>query len=174
MSLHFVLDGLRCVCREHHMSDKLRLDVGGTIFHTTYTTLSRERGSMLARMFGGEFRPAAEESGNYFIDRDGTHFRYILNYLRDGTVELPQDEQLHKELLIEATYYGLDIFVEGLRVGFPCRQPILPGMASASHSCSHTSLLLTGRLFTERQPFMPMCRKEEVLTCCRNGIISVH
>ena len=125
------------------MCDKLCLDVGGTVFHTTYTTLSRERESMLARMFGGELRPAAEELGRHFIDRDGTHFRYILNYLRDGTVALPHDEQLQKELLVEANYYGLDGFVEGLRMGFPDRarlQPTLPGRAFASQQPCFTPL----------------------------------
>ena len=112
------------------MSDKICLDVGGTLFHTTYTTLSREAGSMLARMFGGELRPAAEEQGRHFLDRDGTHFRYILNYLRDGAIELPDNEQSKKELLVEADCYGLDGLVEGLRVGFPDKpglQPALPG-----------------------------------------------
>ena len=27
-----------------------------------------------------------DEKGYFFIDRDGTHFRYILNFLRTGTV----------------------------------------------------------------------------------------
>ena len=66
----------------------------------------------------------------------GTHFRYTLNYLRDGAIELPDNEQLKKELLVEADYYGLDGLVEGLRVGFPDKpglQPALPGRSFVAH-----------------------------------------
>ena len=38
-------------------------------------------GSMLHAMFSGRFDSKPAEDGSYFIDRDGTHFRYILNYL---------------------------------------------------------------------------------------------
>ncbi len=39
---------------------------------------------MLARMFAPDsiLRVAHDKDGNVFIDRDGTHFRYILNFLR--------------------------------------------------------------------------------------------
>ena len=41
-------------------------------------------GSMLHAMFSGRFDTKPSEDGSYFIDRDGTHFLYILNYLRTG------------------------------------------------------------------------------------------
>jgi hypothetical protein len=51
-----------------------------------------------------------------FIDRDGTHFRYILNFLRDGTTDgsLPDDFQALRELLNEAVYYQLSGLVEAV------------------------------------------------------------
>ena len=40
---------------------------------------------MLCRMFSGNFKMETCNSNNeFFIDRDGIYFRYILNYLRDG------------------------------------------------------------------------------------------
>ena len=39
---------------------------------------------MLQAMFSGRFDTKPSEDGSFFIDRDGTHFRYILNYLRIG------------------------------------------------------------------------------------------
>ena len=49
-----------------------------------------------------------------FIDRDGKHFRHILNYLRDGSVPAlnPPDQA---QLIIEAGYYKLPDLVVKLQ-----------------------------------------------------------
>ena len=65
-------------------------------------------GSMLHAMFSGRFDTKPSEDGSYFIDRDGTHFRYILNYLRTGQVVVPEDKVLRKELLAEAHFYQIE------------------------------------------------------------------
>ena len=44
-------------------------------------------------------------SGWILIDRCGTHFGTILNYLRDGTVALPESPKAIAELMAEAKYY---------------------------------------------------------------------
>ena len=62
-------------------------------------------------MFSGRFDTKPGEDGSYFIDRDGTHFRYILNYLRTGKLVLPEDMVVRKELLTEAEFYQ----IEGIR-----------------------------------------------------------
>lgn len=51
---------------------------------------------------------ADDHAGFINIDRDGTSFRYILNYLRDGTVVLPSRREDCEELLAEARYFALD------------------------------------------------------------------
>jgi len=61
--------------------------------------------SMLARMFSGQF--LIEEKVPTFIDRDGTHFPFILNFLRDGGVDLPDDDLTKRQLVQEARFYGL-------------------------------------------------------------------
>lgn len=89
---------------------KIKLDIGGQIFSTSMQTLRRDEESMLAAMFSGRFELKKEADGSYFIDRDGTYFRYILNFLRDGCIEagtLPNDRVMIKELLREAKYYQL-------------------------------------------------------------------
>lgn len=53
-----------------------------------------------------------DKHGNYFIDRDGTHFRYILNYLRDGFLDIPK--KVARELLQEARFYQLEGMVQYL------------------------------------------------------------
>ena len=72
----------------------VRLSVGGVHFATSIDTLTRgDPDSMLAAMFSGRHNVQKDEDGRYFIDRDGTHFRYILNYLRDGNTYIPVDNQ---------------------------------------------------------------------------------
>lgn len=89
---------------------RIRLDIGGNIFTTSRLTLTQDPESMLAAMFSGRHNICLETDGTVFIDRDGTHFRYILNYLRDGRLNtdgLPRNRQVLRELRNEATYYQL-------------------------------------------------------------------
>ncbi|KAM0008424.1 putative chromatin remodeling & transcription regulator BTB-POZ family [Helianthus debilis subsp. tardiflorus] len=62
---------------------------------------------MLAAMFSGRYTDCKEsEKGYVFIDRDGKHFRHILNWLRDGVAPIPNLSDLERvELLREAEYY---------------------------------------------------------------------
>ena len=97
------------------MQGRIKLDVGGHIFTTSQLTLTREADSMLAAMFSGRHGLKKEEDGTIFIDRDGTHFRYILNYLRDGglgTDALPRSKQMLRELRNEAVYFQLHGLVQ--------------------------------------------------------------
>ena len=44
--------------------------------------------------------------GYVFVDRDGKHFRHVLNWLRDGVVPTLTDAE-YPELAREAEYYQL-------------------------------------------------------------------
>lgn len=48
--------------------------------------------------------------GYIFVDRDGKHFRHILNWLRDGVVPTLKESH-YSELLREAEYYQLLVSV---------------------------------------------------------------
>ena len=66
---------------------------------------------MLAAMFSRKFEMQPSEDGSFFIDRDGTYFRFILNFLRTGKLTLPEGATFTKELGEEAEFYqiqGLD------------------------------------------------------------------
>jgi len=96
---------LRCVGYS-----RVKLCVGGQIFMTSTLTLTKDSDSMLSAMFSGRHSLRQDDDGAYFIDRDGTHFRHILNYLRDGGFRpgtLPADPCFLGELCTEAEYYQL-------------------------------------------------------------------
>lgn len=98
--------------------DIIILDVGGHKFKTLRSTLCKES-SKLEAMFSGRHRNPArqQEDGSFFIDRDGTHFQHILNYLRVGyAVSLPSDEESKEALAVEADYYGLGEMLRVLRM----------------------------------------------------------
>lgn len=101
--------------QENEFASIIELNVGGVLFATTLDTLTqRDTGSMLAAMFSGRHRLHKDSKGIAFIDRDGTHFRHILNWLRDGV--LPTLDFLScQELLREAEYYQLVGLMENLR-----------------------------------------------------------
>jgi len=61
---------------------------------------------MLTAMFSGNFPLIPEEDGSYFIDRDGEVFKYVLSYLRDGTVD-SSAMRYREALLREANYFQL-------------------------------------------------------------------
>ncbi|XP_078354270.1 uncharacterized protein LOC144638853 [Oculina patagonica] len=100
---------------EHiHFSKMVKLNVGGHLFSTSLATLNKDPGSMLHAMFSGRFDTKPSEDGSYFIDRDGTHFRYILNYLRTGQLIVPKDEIVREELLAEAEFYQVEGIIKAL------------------------------------------------------------
>ena len=106
---------------EHfHLASTIKLNVGGQYFTTSVQTLTQDKGSMLHAMFSGRFDTKPGEDGSYFIDRDGTHFRYILNYLRTGYLLIPDDKLIRKEILEEAEFYQIRGIVEEL-----CPPPFL-------------------------------------------------
>lgn len=88
------------------------LNVGGTTFATTLTTLTKNPNSMLGAMFSGRYTLSTDDKKRYFIDRDGKHFGTILNYLRDGCVTIPESNVARAELLIEAQYYQLSGLID--------------------------------------------------------------
>ena len=70
---------------------------------------------MLAAMFSGKFDTKPSEDGSFFIDRDGTHFRFILNYLRTGKLTLPEGATFLKELEEEAEFYQIQGIIDALK-----------------------------------------------------------
>ncbi|XP_062522752.1 uncharacterized protein LOC134197438 [Corticium candelabrum] len=104
----------------------IKLDIGGFIFKTSLETLRKDTDSMLASMFSGRFVMKEQEDGSYFIDRDPTHFRFILNFLRTGKVIIPHDTIARDELLLEAEFYNIKPIIDKLNDPMDSQSAVQP------------------------------------------------
>ncbi len=90
---------------EHGLPAVIELNVGGQLYTTSLTTLLRDPESLLAALFSGRQRILRDSRGRFFIDRDGVLFRYILDYLRNNRLTLPENFDEKERLLAEAEYF---------------------------------------------------------------------
>lgn len=91
-------------CIKGNPSQYVKLNIGGALHYTTIGTLTKHD-TMLRAMFSGRMEVLTDSEGWVLIDRCGKHFGAILNFLRDGTVPLPDSAKEIAELLAEAKYY---------------------------------------------------------------------
>ncbi|KAJ3429630.1 potassium channel tetramerization domain-containing [Anaeramoeba flamelloides] len=90
----------------------IHLNIGGTEFVTSITTLCSVKNTFFSGLFNKEFKV---NQNRIFIDRDPTYFRVILNYLRDPKADpfpLPSDEGVLKLIRLEADYFNLPGFIQ--------------------------------------------------------------
>lgn len=97
----------------------IHLNVGGTAFATTRTTLcGGDPHSMLARMFDASQRMGSQRdaSGAFLIDRDPRCFRVLLNFLRTGALPAPLPAGVTADaLLAEAEFFQIDALAAELQ-----------------------------------------------------------
>ena len=99
-------------------NEPITLNIGGIKYQTTLTTISKYRDCLIYKMFDGSFSLKPNKDGSYFIDRNGKYFEYILDYLRNGTLNIPIsncDSYLINHLLSEADYYQIKPLIQELR-----------------------------------------------------------
>ena len=100
------------------MNDQIvELDIGGTRFKTTICTLRKVPHTLFDTIFEKKFEDIEKQAdGSIYIDRDGTNFSHILNFLRhpDETILLPKEEFIRHSLLKEAEYYKIDALIDFL------------------------------------------------------------
>jgi len=92
----------------------MKLNVGGTIFLTTRSTLMKDEGSFLFKLcsLNGESTDMGKDSsGAYLIDRDPRYFSIVLNYLRHGKLIIDKDLRI-EGVLAEAEFYQLSALIK--------------------------------------------------------------
>ncbi|CAD7092222.1 unnamed protein product [Hermetia illucens] len=91
----------------------IELNVGGVHYTTTFATLLTDKNSLLYEIFSDAKSNGIKDSkGRYFLDRDGVLFRYILDFLRDKQIHLPEGFRERARLRKEAEHFRLDSMVE--------------------------------------------------------------
>eukprot|EP00090_Calanus_glacialis_P028931 TRINITY_DN4638_c0_g1_i1.p1 TRINITY_DN4638_c0_g1~~TRINITY_DN4638_c0_g1_i1.p1 ORF type:complete len:277 (-),score=51.05 TRINITY_DN4638_c0_g1_i1:121-951(-) len=90
-------------------SNIIDLNVGGVLYTTSLETLTKDAGSLLCSLFSAGTDSLLHDSkGRVFIDRDGVLFRYILDFLRNGRLILPDKFQEADRLKLEAEYFQME------------------------------------------------------------------
>ncbi|KAF5897218.1 BTB/POZ domain-containing protein KCTD12-like [Clarias magur] len=95
----------------------IELNVGGQIYVTRHSTLLSVPNSLLWGMFNqhSASQLTRDSKGRYFVDRDGFLFRYILDYLRDRNLALPDYFKERASLQKEAEFFQLPELARRLR-----------------------------------------------------------
>ncbi|XP_057709204.1 BTB/POZ domain-containing protein KCTD12.1 [Corythoichthys intestinalis] len=94
---------------DSHFPDIVELNVGGQVYVTRLQTLVAVPDSLLWHMFSRRTPKelARDTKGRFFLDRDGFLFRYVLDYLRDLTLVLPDYFPERSRLRREADFFQL-------------------------------------------------------------------
>ena len=95
------------------------LNVGGKIYQTSSTTLTRDPNCFFALMLSDRIPTTKDKHGNYVIDRDGEIFRHVLNFMRCGKLVLPDDFKEISLFECEADFFQLDSLRSQIKSSLP-------------------------------------------------------
>jgi len=86
-------------------SKHIQINIGGLMFEAPVYILQRDAKSLLAQLCSKDPPILPDKDGFFYFDRDWWLFRYVLAFLRDGT--LPDDRGVLSQLYREASYWNL-------------------------------------------------------------------
>jgi hypothetical protein len=81
-------------------------NVGGTRYEVSRSLLNQFPNSMLCKSASEQWQE--DPDSEIFIERDGARFKYVLDYMRDGKVDVPIT-QTQASILAELKYFGIDV-----------------------------------------------------------------
>ena len=111
------------------LRDRVALNVGGTVFQTTWLTLTSASTYFAAMAHHSEFQESGEDE--IFLDRDPDVFKLLLTCMRAGRPLLPEEDlQLCTRALLEAEFLGMDTLLDAVK------------QAAYFHMHGHTSAAL--------------------------------
>ncbi|KAG7235735.1 hypothetical protein INR49_002283, partial [Caranx melampygus] len=93
-------------------SKYVKLNVGGSLHYTTVQTLSKEDSLLRSICNGGTEVTIDSEGGLGRVGSEWSTFWACLNFLRDGSVPLPEDHRELDEVLKEAQYYRVQGLIQ--------------------------------------------------------------
>ncbi|KAH3759223.1 hypothetical protein Pelo_8951 [Pelomyxa schiedti] len=141
-----------------HSNRLVKLNVGGTLFTTSDTTLSRGGPhnfltTLVAKSASSDISVVRDDSGALFIDRPPRVFAVVLDYLRTGVMHVPPGLP-RSAVMAELSFMGIDCeFVESFgqtQAPDPPRVATSPSDASEiSSSSSGSTTLYVGNLPAE-------------------------
>lgn len=155
----------------------MQLNVGGQVYTTTLLTLRKFPNSKLAEMFTVPHKLLKDAEGRCFIDRDGTHFKAILEYLRSE--EVPTENLL--EVYKEAVFYNIKPLVKlleessqffGEKVG---RQQFLSHVRNYHENLEVLIRVGKAEAMASRYSTIIICvlKTEDDLARCNDAIVSI-
>lgn len=84
--------------------EAVKLNIGGTIFHTTKWTLIKQRG-LFKEIVKGKTATKIDHAGCIFIDRNPENFQFFLDYMQNGKAILSENRKELKKLYKDAEFY---------------------------------------------------------------------
>jgi hypothetical protein len=88
------------------------VNVGGTRFSTTKTTLCSHSDFFAAALQSGVFREGCDDSSEFWVDRSSEAFPIILDFMRCGVL-LCNDRSLLAKVILDADFYGMRKLLQG-------------------------------------------------------------
>ena len=90
---------------DQHEQVIIKFNIGGTRYEVSQSLLQSHHDSMLAKSATEQWHTNPDTE--IFIDRNGSRFQYVLDYLRDGNVYLPMSVT-KESLMLDFQYYGIE------------------------------------------------------------------
>ncbi|NXE20530.1 KCD14 protein, partial [Ardeotis kori] len=161
----------------HTLSPIVELNVGGEMYTTTLSTLKKHPGSKLAEMFTGQPKLRTDSEGRFFIDRPGTYFKYILEYLRSNQVPT----QCIQDVYREALFYDIEPLIKQLEDSPPifgelvARKQFLARVPCYSENIELMIRIARAEAVASRQSSVIVCvvRTEEDAARCQDALNSL-
>jgi hypothetical protein len=96
---------------------RVELNIGGYHFETSVQALRRVPHTFFDAYFSGRYAQDVCDDGSIFVDRDGEHFGYVLEYMRDGVVSVAEpgacpSVSLLRSLKREFGFYCIELVTE--------------------------------------------------------------